>query len=65
MFGSSQSASSVYQKWPTPICCKEDIDFSGAVVGKTGKTLVLSGSSIIERGRGSSSGAPQCYGGLT
>ena len=63
MFGSSQSTSSVYQKWPTPIRCKEDIDLSGALGRKTGKTLVLSGSSIIECGRGS--GMPQCYSGLT
>jgi hypothetical protein len=57
MFGSSQSAGSVYQKWHTPIRWKENISLSGAVGGKTGKTLVLSGSSIIERGRGSGGSA--------
>ena len=38
--------------------------FSGAVGGKTGKTLVLPRFSKIEGG-GGSSGAPECYGGLT
>ena len=42
-----------------------DIDLRGAVGGKTGKTFVLYGSSIIEHGRGSNEGAPQCYVGLT
>ena len=37
---------------------------SGAVGGKTGKTLVLPGFSKIERGGGNSS-VPHCYGGLT
>ena len=61
----AQSASSVYQKWHTPIRCKADIGLSGAVGGKTSNILVLTGSSIIESGRGSDGGAPQCFGGLT
>ena len=41
-----------------------DFNISGAVGGKTGKTLVLPEFSKIERG-GGSSGAPHCYSGLT
>ena len=41
---------------------KKLIVLSGAVGGKTGKTLVLPQFSEIKRGGGS---VPQCYGGLT